>query len=679
MLKLRFGSLVGFSFIFVSLLGYAAETPEKINKAHKYLFTVSSDAPENRGTEWDQKICLVLHGKVAEQSITPPLSVCENSQISEVLKKEIEESKATGEFQYQLLFHENSDHTIRFTIINHRQDRDDTDFQKAGWILAANSEEIQMQDLTKLIRHLTTVDQQERAIKEMVLVNGIEDSENVMLGSNGEYYSKKTYRKVEFKDAYNTFKEENIKHKNFLRASIEIIVLNGLGGALPYYTLTSEENSRDWDYKGWSGFRKKMSNRSAIRFDTNEKMTNIGHAFAGFVDYTAARSNGLNRLESFLLGFAASTVWEYFAEVHERVSINDEIVTPVGGMVIGEVYYQFGKFFNSGSNTLPNRILKAIFGGPNQFNAWIEKQNLPQARNVDEYGFNADVWHQFSASIGYGLAETGARNTSSSGLALELDLRLFSQKTYNKEGKIKEFMKDTAYVQFKTEGKFGEDAMSEIDALMKLALAGYYSQNTERDEKERLNGYSFFVGPTMAASYSGTKKFGNVTDDWMGVINVLGSTMDLVVFVKDVRIQMTVDIYGDFAMVRSYAIDDYFKKHGKTGVKAILADQGYYYGMGTTSSGSFSVSYKGFEVGTSAQYQTYRVIDGFDRREEELDDHTRTKDNRLNLKTWISHPLYKKNVKMVYSYEHITREGSAGEIKRTEHANRYLGKITFLF
>lgn len=67
----------------------------------------------------------------------------------------------------------------------------------------------------------------------------------------------------------------------------------------------------------------------------------ILHPYAGAAYYMGARSQGFNVLGSFLYTTFISTVfWEYGIEAFNEVpSIQDLVITPIGGTVMGEAFY----------------------------------------------------------------------------------------------------------------------------------------------------------------------------------------------------------------------------------------------------------------------------------------------------------------------------------------------------
>ena len=64
----------------------------------------------------------------------------------------------------------------------------------------------------------------------------------------------------------------------------------------------------------------------------------LGHPYGGSVYYNAIRSQGGSKTQSFLFSLLLSTQWEYvFEAVAERPSIQDLIVTPISGRILGEL------------------------------------------------------------------------------------------------------------------------------------------------------------------------------------------------------------------------------------------------------------------------------------------------------------------------------------------------------
>ena len=109
-----------------------------------------------------------------------------------------------------------------------------------------------------------------------------------------------------------------------------------------YLMPTSFTNWDDDDHKNpFSKWWRNVSHRPV--WDKDDFFLNyVTHPYAGAVYYMGARSAGANAKYSFLYSFALSTFfWEYGIESFaERPSIQDLIVTPVFGSLLGEGFYQ---------------------------------------------------------------------------------------------------------------------------------------------------------------------------------------------------------------------------------------------------------------------------------------------------------------------------------------------------
>jgi hypothetical protein len=87
----------------------------------------------------------------------------------------------------------------------------------------------------------------------------------------------------------------------------------------------------------------------------------VGHPLAGSEFHVIARNRGLNAWESLAYGFAMSTFFEFFVEsAYERASWQDLWITPVSGMVFGELRWQAKKALEDKSTGKPKGTLNQI-------------------------------------------------------------------------------------------------------------------------------------------------------------------------------------------------------------------------------------------------------------------------------------------------------------------------------
>jgi hypothetical protein len=88
--------------------------------------------------------------------------------------------------------------------------------------------------------------------------------------------------------------------------------------------------------------------------DTDAYWTNqFGHPYEGQAFYSAARSTGHGFYESFGASFLGSLVWEQFMET-QSPSVNDQVITPFGGSVLGEVLHRMHRLILDSGGARPS-------------------------------------------------------------------------------------------------------------------------------------------------------------------------------------------------------------------------------------------------------------------------------------------------------------------------------------
>ena len=158
-------------------------------------------------------------------------------------------------------------------------------------------------------------------------------------------------------------------------------------GVLGVIALLPEHISK-WDKANIRPFRQWWHNvKSGPVWDNDKWYINyIGHPYFGGVYYVAARSSGYNPWNSFIYSFLMSTfVYEYGVEAMCEVpSIQDVIVTPVGGWLYGELAYRGKKNILANDRTvLGSPLLGAaalwLLDPVGEFSQWLDHgsaQNL---------------------------------------------------------------------------------------------------------------------------------------------------------------------------------------------------------------------------------------------------------------------------------------------------------------
>jgi hypothetical protein len=144
-----------------------------------------------------------------------------------------------------------------------------------------------------------------------------------------------------------------IVHKKPLTTAVEVAGLNLGIWAFDRYVLKG-------DYAYISGQSIKENFRHGWVWDNDQIATNLfGHPYQGSLYYNAARSNGYNYLASSLFAVAGSATWELFME-NEYPSINDVLSTPIGGTILGEVFYRVSDRILDDRTTGRERLVREL-------------------------------------------------------------------------------------------------------------------------------------------------------------------------------------------------------------------------------------------------------------------------------------------------------------------------------
>lgn len=147
-------------------------------------------------------------------------------------------------------------------------------------------------------------------------------------------------------------------------------------------------------------------------FDTNQFL----HPWHGALVFTAARSSGVGFWPSLLYPAVSSLLWESFTEV-QAPSINDQIVTPLGGAIFGESLHRLAHLVLAGHTGNPPNLGQRIGAALVSPIGWINGLLLG-----DRSGPNLPGLPLWRAEYSLGLVPAGGRNVGSGLEALKTEL-----------------------------------------------------------------------------------------------------------------------------------------------------------------------------------------------------------------------------------------------------------------
>jgi len=124
------------------------------------------------------------------------------------------------------------------------------------------------------------------------------------------------------------------------------------------------------------------------------------HPYAGAAYYMGARSNGFNCWGSFIYSFCVSTIfWEYgFEAFNEIPSVQDLVITPVVGSILGEGFYLIKRHIVSNGYRLCGSkflgyVVAFLVDPLNEFIGYFHGAQRKQVRRTEAInGFSGGTW-----------------------------------------------------------------------------------------------------------------------------------------------------------------------------------------------------------------------------------------------------------------------------------------------
>lgn len=464
---------------------------------------------------------------------------------------------------------------------------------------------------------------------------------------------------------------ESSEDKHYLRALLEHQGLFVLG-LLWYVTTTDIRHDWDLGYR-WSSFEDKLTGAS-IRIDTNRFGTNfIGHPVGGTGYYIAARSNGLGIAEAFGFSVAGSLLWEYFGEVTEIISANDMVVTPFGGMAIGESTTQLGAFFDRASPTLGHRVLSTVFAPLRAVNRAMDGEPLQPSASLDERGFPRDEWHRFrlfTHAAAVHQARTGdAPGTTFGAFGLDLSSRLARLPDYDGAGRHSLGFGDANLSHLDLRLAASRYGLFDLAFECGFMLGGYYHRDARHAASGDVSGGGIAVGIATSFLYSLHDYDADRSrpTDRIARVTPLGVLFDHRGALGPVRVASRVDIGPDFGGVQPYALPDGVAPEDPGEFEPVTRIHGYYHALGAHFASSLELSAGPFTWGGTLRAERHQAMNALGRS---TGDPSRIVDTRTEADARVLVQLPGTAMTLLGYGAHRFRGGRAGDRwdERTETA-----------
>lgn len=376
-----------------------------------------------------------------------------------------------------------------------------------------------------------------------------------------------------------------------------------------WYWLARDKNLVDWDRPS----AKARFTLDVIRFDNNDFPINFTlHPWSGAAYYSAARTNGISLGMSSLYAVGATLAWEYGIEFREKVSLNDIIFTPIGGITLGEFFSRLMLYVNRYPTkpTITQRVFGAVFGPLQAFTDAVTGQKKVVGGPRDNLGLSAEQYHRFFFS-------TGAAFQSASGeervlYTLDFDGSFVSVPSHLRPARFRRFVRDGEFTRFWLSLVQGAGER-EFDSYADLSLFGLYDQSISRD----MRGGYFFLGSSLGYRYRRSQLDG--FRDEVAAAHLPGLALETtLLFGPKVTFQLSYRLVPDFVGIRSIAYAQWQAAHPDAQGKTTVENHGYWYGFGVTSLLEASLGFPRVRLGGRTWFAAENSTEGLDRQQEEL-------------------------------------------------------------
>jgi hypothetical protein len=385
----------------------------------------------------------------------------------------------------------------------------------------------------------------------------------------------------------------------------------GLAVGSVAYWVDQDRNVADWDEPSL----KARFSGEAWRFDDNNLVVNfLLHPISGAGTYNLARTSHFGVPVSAGYSMLSSLLWEWVLEFKEHISVNDIIVTPLGGIPIGEFFYKLGLYLDSAPRpSAATRVAQWTLGTGVQLDRLLDGSVAPPPRDRDSLGLTSAIWHDFT----FDYASYLARTPSADELPvhqLGFDGRLVSLPGYLRAGSFGRGFQTADLTQLEVWTELSEHGVG-MGLYADTLLFGYHAQHLT-GSNTRPHGYAATLGSSLAYRYldSGAHRFA----ERLAAVHFPGFGLDWHAMTRHIRLETSARAHADFVGIGALAQADWAAAHPEERGKAILKRQGYFYGWGGSAELSGKLKLGPFRLNGGLFYGKYWSQEGLERHPDRL-------------------------------------------------------------
>ncbi|HVY39193.1 MAG TPA: DUF3943 domain-containing protein [Polyangia bacterium] len=423
----------------------------------------------------------------------------------------------------------------------------------------------------------------------------------------------------------------------YLRTIVETSFVLGLGTVWYWRAPSASDFDLHFDKRDW---RSKLFSVNDVVFDDNRFSTNgIVHPVAGAIYYQIARGNGLGPGASFASSFLASAVWEYFTEFREKPSINDLILTPMGGAVIGEATYRVGRMFAAGRPSIPNCIGAMVFS----LVATLNETTVCRSASHPPYdgvGFSQSTPHRLDLAVGesFGRFDDGPL---SGDLLIDFATVVVTNPGYDRPGQETLPVHAGQWTSFILEGLLSDGDLTGFWMHADMVWWGRYSRHFAEPSGERgdkPHGHGLMLALESTFDYD-TRDL-PMEKDRTATAGILGPRMEYTSRRGHVTWRADVGAAYGFSIVTSLVYPFAAPALAGQEIKSELWQQGYYYAQSLTAHAAFQARVGSVELSLAARLLDAWSFNRGDRYQSQITNNFSLFDQRTWVRAAVTLPVF---------------------------------------
>lgn len=428
----------------------------------------------------------------------------------------------------------------------------------------------------------------------------------------------------------------------------------------------------------WDSWKAKLFSTDEITFDPDYFITNSAlHPIQGAVYYQIARGNGLGFGWSFLASFIGSTVWEYTTEFVEPPSLNDLIITPAAGAVIGEAGYRLGRFFAAGRPGPVNCVGAVLFSPIATFNEADVCSSSSGRPPYGQLGFSRRAWHRFGAGLAVERSVFD-RAVARDETRFTLAGTLVTNTGYRRPGSDVSLVVPGQWTSLAGSESIGNGRVVATSFHADTSLVGLYLRRyTDAGPTREPDGTGLMLGAGSTFDYD--VRVLPMGRNRMASVGLAGPMLELATRHDWLALRASVAAQYAFAVVESLAFIEAQAYLPAESLKSPLRKEGYYYAHGVTSSADLKLELARVDLIAAARGGWFWSIDARDRRQDELLYDWSLGDRRLQLHAEVAIRMLGDSLRLALAFDHIDRTSSLARVTVTSTERRAGLEARFVF